>query len=425
MKNKLLLGLAIFLMLSVIFVRYTFNNRFDNFKLKLAELEKNSLEEFTITSNEQDSILAQGDQELYDFYSKEIKPINALVKADTVFSYLYLSKTQSYNIYSLNYIKCLINNYSLERQNIINRNLTQEYLSRLEKKFGENYSHLLDHFNPEDIKISKYPLIAESIKCTEFFPDFNPVIFVESSFQDLENYLTTKNQEIRKINKINKEIEKEFLNSVAKAKRQLNNEGKNHFTKALNANRSRILRTESENKVYKTENGRSIAYSIDKKIFEKKFIQTILEEAQREQYKSNSLLNGAMPYSNCFGSNNYCDSWGCSQISVKSGGSDVLVTIKNSSRRVIRHGFVKAGRTVTFNLADGSYQVFFYSGKGWNPHKEMSSNTCQSLRGGFLSKESFTKDNYVTVNNEKLTYELILQEHGNLITKPSSDSEAF
>lgn len=133
-----------------------------------------------------------------------------------------------------------------------------------------------------------------------------------------------------------------------------------------------------------------------------------------------------MPYSSCYGSSNYCSDWSCSKIKVITGGSgDVLVTIKNSYGKVVRHAYIKGGNSFTFNVPDGSYQVFFYSGTGWNPNKQMPSSSCSYLKGGFVSNESVTKDNYINLYSQIMTYELILQQQGNFSTKPSSKNEAF
>jgi hypothetical protein len=53
-------------------------------------------------------------------------------------------------------------------------------------------------------------------------------------------------------------------------------------------------------------------------------------------------------------------------------------------------------------------------------------NTDKGLvKGGFVTKEHFSKDNPQTLNNNILEYELILQENGNFNTRPSSKEEAF
>ncbi len=143
------------------------------------------------------------------------------------------------------------------------------------------------------------------------------------------------------------------------------------------------------------------------------------------RYINNSLANGAPPYSTCFGGNQSCTEWGCSEIQVNSRkDSDVVVTFK-SRNKVIKHDYNKAGNRYTFQLPNGEYQPFFYYGKGWNPEKEMPSETCENLKGGFISNEDFGKDDAQELTNTILTYSLILQESDNFSKRPSGSYEAF
>ncbi len=149
------------------------------------------------------------------------------------------------------------------------------------------------------------------------------------------------------------------------------------------------------------------------------------EKAIYDKYINNSLRTGAKPYAYCFGSNNSCDDYGCSKISVKTPyNSDVLVTIKKNDK-VYRHAYIKAGSTYVFNFPNGTYQIFFYYGKGWNPDKFMKKVACGKLKGGFISKTHFGKDKPQYLTNSILSYELILQQNGNFSTKPSNSDEAF
>lgn len=151
-----------------------------------------------------------------------------------------------------------------------------------------------------------------------------------------------------------------------------------------------------------------------------------LEKERKEQeiydrYINNSLHTGATPYSKYYGGNSTCDDYGCSQIKVRTSNSDVLVTIKKNDK-VVRHAFIQAGGRYTFSFPNGTYQAFFYYGKGWNPEKEMKGG---EIRGGFISGESFGKDDPQFLSNNILEYELILQENGNFSTRPSNPEEAL
>lgn len=149
------------------------------------------------------------------------------------------------------------------------------------------------------------------------------------------------------------------------------------------------------------------------------------EKAIYDLYINNSLPNGSTPYSYLYGPNKACSTYGCSEVRVKTPmNSDVLVTIKNGEK-VVRHAYMKSGSSFTFELPNGTYQPFFYYGKGWNPEKIMKETAMGILRGGFVSEEHFGKDNPQSLSNEILEYELILQQNGNFSTKPSSVDEAF
>lgn len=149
------------------------------------------------------------------------------------------------------------------------------------------------------------------------------------------------------------------------------------------------------------------------------------EKAIYDRYINNSLSTGSTPYAYCYGRNSPCSDWGCSQIKVQTPyNSDVLVTIKKGEK-VVRHAFIKAGSTYTFELPNGTYQPFFYYGKGWNPEKVMKQTDCGKIKGGFITNEDFGKDSPQTLSNNILEYELILQQNGNFSTRPSSANEAL
>lgn len=143
---------------------------------------------------------------------------------------------------------------------------------------------------------------------------------------------------------------------------------------------------------------------------------------ERLRYYNNSLSNGAQPYSKWYGRNRSCDEWGCSAITVNAPyNSDMVAFIKNSNDKVVRHAYICAGMSYTFEIPDGTYKPIFYYGKGWNPNKEMS----KGRKGGFLKDEqhSFTESKYL--QNTQWTITLELTRNGNLSTHPCSESDMF
>ncbi len=138
---------------------------------------------------------------------------------------------------------------------------------------------------------------------------------------------------------------------------------------------------------------------------------------EESPYIDNSLQTGDVPYDNaeCTGSG--------STIDVKTSASsecDVIVIIKRRGR-IVRNAYIVAGDSHEFSVPNGTYQVFFYGGKGWNPNKQMAGGQV----GGFVANESYSKDSAVTLNYQGLNYELIPQANGNFSTQQSDAAEMF
>lgn len=134
-------------------------------------------------------------------------------------------------------------------------------------------------------------------------------------------------------------------------------------------------------------------------------------------YMDNRLQTGASPYKNAKLSGDE------STIEVKTSAgdeNDVVVIIKHNGK-IVRNAYIQGGDSYQFSVPNGTYQVFFYGGKGWNPDKKMAGG----YTGGFVSNESFSKDNAVTLDYQGLNYELIPQRNGNFNTKQSCETEMF
>lgn len=153
---------------------------------------------------------------------------------------------------------------------------------------------------------------------------------------------------------------------------------------------------------------------------EKKDEEERVKKEIYDKYISNTLYTGATPYAQYYGENSSCD-FGCSEIRVKTSNSDVIVTIKRNSR-VVSHAFIQAGGYYSFSFPNDTYQAFFYYGEGWNPDQKMKGG---KMKGGFISNEHFGKDDPQSLDNNILTYELILQQNGNFSTRPSNQEEAL
>lgn len=150
----------------------------------------------------------------------------------------------------------------------------------------------------------------------------------------------------------------------------------------------------------------------------------ILKETY-DRYINNRLETGATPYVYLYGANKRCSEWGCSSIKVSTPStSEVLVLIKKNEI-VVRHAYIRASDSYTFQMPNGTYQPFFYYGNGWNPEKELMETESGTVIGGFVSGEHFSKDNPQELENNRLEYTLILQQSGNFQEKSSSAEEVF
>lgn len=422
MRNKILIGTAILLLAFIFTVRYFYRKGYQEFKDSVANYESLKSKKFDEEKRNKLNDLSQGDQKIYQLFSSQFDLSKSMEIRDTTFSLLYLSGTIKYKIPRQAYINCLHEKCQIDENNTANVDKITSKERTLEGRFGETFRQWYPKLKDEKL----YRKTKITSECSEFFPDLFEITFDERSWNDFSDFMISFDSESKGIELQNSQVEKEFSSFVANTRSQLNSGATSFFNNLLDNKRSQILTQQSEQRSYNSAALGQINYALTRSKFDQESFQSVANEAFEEQWKYNSLSTGAMPYSYCYGSSNYCSEYSCSKISVITGGSnDVLVTIKNVNGNVVRHGYINGGSSLTFNVPDGQYQVFFYSGNGWNPNKFMTTTTCGSLRGGFVSGENFTKDNYISLYSQIMTYELILQENGNLSTQPSSMNEAF
>lgn len=422
MRNKILIGTAILLIALIFIVRYFYRKGYQEFKDSISQYESLELKKFDDEKKDKLNSLSKGNQKIYRLFTDQFDINKSIVERDTTFSILYLSGTVKYKTPRLAYINCLYAKCITDEnnQNSLARIALKE--KELERKFGETFFHWYPKLKNEKL-IRK---TKQGGDCSLFFPDLFEISYDEESWKDFYDFMVAYDLDAKEAAIQNSLLESEFSSNVILTRGQLSSKVKDYFNNLLENRRSQILKKYEEQRSYSSSALGSISYSLSRISFDKNEFRSVADGAFEEQWKYNSLSNGAMPYSHCYGSNNYCSDYGCSRISVITGGAnDVLVTIKNSNGNVVRHGYINGGHSFTFNVPDGRYQVFFYSGNGWNPNKFMTTTTCGSLRGGFVSGENFTKDSYISLYSQTMTYELILQENGNLSTQPSSMNEAF
>ncbi len=420
MKNKILITIAVLLIALVFCVRHFFKEKFEVFKTEIANYESSQLENFRKEKENRITALSNGDKKILQLFTEQFDESKSITESDTTFSFLYLSGDVKYKTASFKYIDCLNNKCVIDEQNETAQKLIDGKEKELEKKYRETFS--IWYPKLKDEKLLKKT--NKSGECGNFFPDMNEISFDKNVWNDFEKFMIAYNAETRESNIQNKQAENEYASNVASTKSQLRSSVTNYFDEKLADRKSQIISSQSETKTYNSTALGVITYIVNRTSFDKQAFQNVADDAFEEQWKNNSLNTGATPYSYCYGARNYCE-YGCSKITVRTGGADVLVTIKDNSGVVVRHGYINGGYTYSFNVPDGQYQVFFYSGTGWNPNKIMTTTYCGTLRGGFVSGEDVTKDNYITLYSQQMTYELIMQQNGNLSTKPSSKNEAF
>lgn len=146
--------------------------------------------------------------------------------------------------------------------------------------------------------------------------------------------------------------------------------------------------------------------------------ENVTDRLQDSSGNYNRLETGDVPYKN-----HKARGRGKSEIKVKTSSvsqCDVVVIVKQQDK-MVRNVYIQAGDSYTLAVPNGTFQVFFYYGRNWNPEKAMSTE----YTGGFMEDEDFQKDTETPIKNQILTYELILQRNGNLQTQQSGKQEIF
>jgi hypothetical protein len=421
-KNRILILLAGLLIIILVVVRYFFEKKLVLFKSSIANYEQTQLDNFTKEREKRVFAVSLGDTTLCRLFTEQYDLKKAYTEKDTDFSFFYLSESVKYKIPLFEYLDCLGEKCAIDYQNLKNLQMIHKVESQLQNKFGESFSRWYPKFKETKLETKTDTLLP----CSKSFPGTFAISYNEDAWIDFSNFLVSYDDNLKKAEIENKQSATQYKAQKERTRSQLNRKVIEYFDTKLSETESRILTTDSEQRTYNSPLLGIVTYNICKKNFKQAEFQTVADDAYEEQWKYNSLYTGAMPYSYCYGSNNYCDYYGCSKISVKTGrGADVLVTIKNNSGAVVRHAYIRGGDTFEFNVSDGGYQVFFYSGNGWNPNKLITNSSCGQVKGGFVSDEDVTKSEYSYLQNKIHTYELIPQEFGNFKPQKSSIQDAF
>lgn len=415
-KGYIISAVSIILVFGVTY--FIFSNKVEEAKIEIEKLEQKEKSQFLKSKKEVQTTFEEknkGDAHLFSDYYDESKGI---VTRDTVISYFVYSEKFQIQGYGLEYLSCLNEKCNSLIENQRQEDIFESEFQKIEKQFGEIANQWLN-------KLGKNAFLKfnQNESCNVYFEDTKTYTVNQSAFKEFFSFLYAY-KENKKITEQKSQLQEyKFSSQLNKAKNGLNNSGKSILEDKIKYNSP--LSNIDKSFSFSGDILGVINYSFPSKSYDESSLQSAVDYAYEEQYKNNSLYTGAKPYGYCYGSNNSCSSYGCSRVDVSAGGSDVLVLIKDRSEKVVRHGYIKSGGSYQFNIPNGSYQVFFYSGKGWNPNKFMKNTYCGELKGGFVSSESITKDSRTYISNQILTYELIMQQNGNFSTQSSSKNEAF
>ena len=135
------------------------------------------------------------------------------------------------------------------------------------------------------------------------------------------------------------------------------------------------------------------------------------------EYRNNSLETGDKPYRDYFGR----ERTGQNYFYFKtSGKSDYVVIVKRHyDDAYINHIYIQGGDNAYLYVPDGTFDVYFYSGQGWNPYKEVGQFT-----GGFISG-SMGMDGPVELESAYMEYTLYPVAHGNLRLQGADVDDVF
>ena len=211
---------------------------------------------------------------------------------------------------------------------------------------------------------------AKDIKCLSCYNDYRAnYIINDLAVDEFKEFAKKYMKEKKAIDASNRIVEREYNSKYNNLTSGMSYSLKNKVKSRVNS--KSLVTSIKEYYNFNFFNGiGNVDYSFDKKRYNTSSLDDIVNDVYKEYYSDNSLYTGATPYSYCYGGNPYCSPPSgyaeCSFIDVRaSSNSDVIVIIKKNNR-VYSHAYIKAGGYYKFKLGNGSFQSFFYYGKGWS-----------------------------------------------------------
>ena len=417
-RKDILILLAIIISFPFFLIRILHNINIKDFKYSLKMYSEVLESQYNDEMNVAMSDIKKND-EINSLFNKLYDEDISIQSFDTVFKYLYIKTNVTYKAHDINYIDCLHDKCKFEINSEKEKETSKAKIKFLKSKYNSAYKKWYSMY--EDLLNKE---VSNDSLCHCFF-HYRYYKYDNEDWLDFENLLKQYNKDLNNSVNNNQTQKNSYANLKSQNKRRLKNLYHDTFESKLSANESTILKSKKVKYYYNSANFGKLSYEFEQVSFDESKFDDVCEEVFAEQWKANSLRTGSMPYSSCYGSSNYCGGSSCSQIKVKNSSTDVILMVKNNRNRVIRHVYINGNDSFTLNVPNGTYSVYFYNGEGWNPNKKMKNTYCGTPKGGFVSKESVTKDDNLSVYDQIMTYTLYPVSYGNFSPEGSSINEAF
>ena len=371
---------------------------------------------------------------------------------DTTFRFFVFSSSMPYNSFNECYWECLYY-HALNRSNFLpgkdrfnwDDDIIRKYKITKDEYWKiidivKNFSSISQNSSLSSIGYNngKYfsyfprhssPTLKDK-ECAQCIPNYTETYSMNNiAINEFESFLTQYLKDKKTVDAANRIVERGYKSEFDNLTSGMSYSLKNKVSLEVEAQFISTSKKKDYN-YYGTDNGiGDISYSFDEKKYTTSSLDEIVNNVCREYYIDNSLYTGAIPYKYCYGGNPYCSPPSgyeeCSFIDIKGpSNSDVIVIIKKNNR-VFSHAYIKAGGYYKFKLGNGSFQSFFYYGKGWNPLKYIKMANCGKIIGGFVSDESVSKSEVEYLNNSSMSYTLYSVVDGNFRPKSSNKNEVF
>lgn len=376
-------------------------------------------------SREQNELNAKRDQLKASFlsqfpeqealYDQLFDPLVARMTRDTIINFFIYSNTLSIDSYDLNYANCASSKIYSEAKRLKADKQFEQQLNELEKEHGSRARMWANKIGER-----RFYEQYRTYDCDPYFKGIVEYDLNKNAFADFDRFLHELRVSEEQTRQDSYRLENDYQERIQELKDGLSQKEKNLLDQQLENNPA--LKDGYRDFQFESASLGNFEYTIPSKVIDEKILEDAMDIVYNELYRNNSLANGSMPYAYCYGRNNF----GNSSVRVNAGNGDVLVMIKNTSDRVIRHAYIKANRGFTLHVPNGTYSVHFYHGTGWNPKKKMKDAYCGPIIGGFIYFESLSKDpERLYLHNQSMSYTLRTVSGGNFSTVPSSVTEAF